>query len=117
MTRAIDIGSRLAVLGVLIWVSSVAAGADWPTHRYDAGRSAFSPEQLAPALHRQWTYVPRHAPRPAWPEPVREVGTGSDALVCHVSETGSYSSTLATLPVDPRPPTTATVPFNTAANA
>ncbi len=40
---------------------------DWPQWRYDAGRTAASPEELSPELFLQWV---RHlpAPRPAWPK-------------------------------------------------
>lgn len=62
----------MAVLAVAGFFLS-ALGADWPTYRHDAGRSGCTPEGLDHPLHRQWTYVPRHPPRPAWPEPVREV--------------------------------------------
>jgi outer membrane protein assembly factor BamB len=41
--------------------------ADWPTWRYDANRSASSPQELAPKLHLQWvrTFPPQ---KPAWPD-------------------------------------------------
>ena len=47
-----------------------ARGGDWPQYRYDASRSASSPEQLPATLHLQWV---RHlpAPRPAFPGEVR----------------------------------------------
>ena len=45
----------------------------WPAFRYDNARSGASPDRLPTPLHRQWTYVPRHKPRPAWPEPCKEV--------------------------------------------
>jgi len=45
-------------------------GADWPTWRYDMGRTASSPETLAPELHLQWSRE-MPAARPAWPEDVR----------------------------------------------
>ncbi len=72
----------LAVVGAIALGEAICAGpasiettwaADWPAYRNDVGRSSFTSEQLAGTLHRQWTYVPRHAPRPSWPEPVREV--------------------------------------------
>ncbi len=41
--------------------------ADWPQWRYDAGRTAASPEQLHDELHLQWTRrLP--PPEPAWPK-------------------------------------------------
>jgi len=44
-----------------------ASAADWPTWRYDAGRTAASPQELAAELHLQWI---RHLPppKPAWPK-------------------------------------------------
>ena len=43
---------------------------DWPMWRYDAYRSASSPENLPPDLHLQWTRrLP--TPRPAWPDEPR----------------------------------------------
>jgi len=43
-----------------------AAEGDWPTWRYDAGRTASSPLELPAALHLQWKReLP--APRPAFP--------------------------------------------------
>ena len=45
-------------------------GADWPQWRYDAGRTAASPEQLPAELHLQWVRE-YQAPRPAFPGEVR----------------------------------------------
>ena len=54
----------VSVVGTAI---APAPAADWPQWRYDAGRTAASPEVLAPELHLQWTR--RLAPpRPAWPK-------------------------------------------------
>jgi hypothetical protein len=53
-------------VGGLLLVGLGRAGAeDWPTWRYDAGRTAASPEELPGELHLQWV---RHlpVPRPAW---------------------------------------------------
>jgi outer membrane protein assembly factor BamB len=52
----------------LLAVESQAEGSqhDWPMWRYDAARSAASPQQLAEELHLQWVReLP--APSPAWP--------------------------------------------------
>ncbi|MCI0458080.1 MAG: PQQ-binding-like beta-propeller repeat protein [Gemmataceae bacterium] len=41
--------------------------ADWPTWRYDSGRTAASPQELAAKLHLQW--VREYPPlKPAWPD-------------------------------------------------
>ena len=52
------------VLGTLI-----AAAEDWPTWRYDKGRTAASPEALPDELHLQWVrqYTPRE---PVWDDPL-----------------------------------------------
>ena len=47
---------------------AAALGADWPTWRYDANRSAASPQELPAELHLQW--VRRSPPlKPAWHDP------------------------------------------------
>ncbi|MEJ2703895.1 MAG: PQQ-binding-like beta-propeller repeat protein [Sedimentisphaerales bacterium] len=46
---------------------AVAGAHDWPTWRYDAGRSAATPEELPAQLHLQWTRKLAR-PTPAWPE-------------------------------------------------
>lgn len=56
--------------------SAVASGlraADWPTYRHDLARSGVTEESLSAPLHRQWLYTAAHPPRPAWPEPGREL--------------------------------------------
>lgn len=52
-----------------IGFSSVATAEDWPMWRYDAGRSAASPNQLADQLHPQWTR-PGTARLQAWDDPL-----------------------------------------------
>src|SRR5437764_4714908 len=59
-----------AVLAALAWVACCplpTRAGDWPMYRYDANRSAASPEQLAATLHLQWV---RDLPplKPAWAE-------------------------------------------------
>ena len=41
--------------------SGAASAGDWPQWRYDAGRSAASPDEMPPALQLQWVrqYTPR----------------------------------------------------------
>jgi outer membrane protein assembly factor BamB len=50
-----------------LWFAPASArAADWPMWRYDAGRTAASPETLSETLHLQWVReLP--VPRPAWP--------------------------------------------------
>ncbi|NOZ21441.1 MAG: PQQ-binding-like beta-propeller repeat protein, partial [Planctomycetes bacterium] len=50
-----------------------AEAGSWPTYRADNARSGVSREPLKTPLHLQWAYTPRHAPRPAWPEPGKEM--------------------------------------------
>ncbi len=59
---------------IVVAGASVSAGSgDWPSYRHDLMRSGCSEEALAPQLHLQWTFQSPHAPRPAWPEPGREL--------------------------------------------
>ena len=62
-------GGWITVLLGLLPAAAIC-GADWPQYRYDAGRTAASPEELPPTLHLQWTRrFP--APRPVFPGEVR----------------------------------------------
>ena len=61
-----------ATLGAVPDFGSVQA-ADWPGYRGDNARRGSSSDSLQTPLHLQWTYVPRHRRRPAWPEPCKEV--------------------------------------------
>ena len=56
------------ILGSLVPVA--AFGGDWPQFRYDAGRTAASPEQLPDELHLEWSRE-FPTPRPAFPGEVR----------------------------------------------
>ena len=47
--------------------------ADWPTYRGNNARTGVGRQRLVPPLYLQWTHVSRHAPRPAWPEPGKEI--------------------------------------------
>lgn len=55
------------VITAVVVFSAVAQGADWPLWRYDAQRSAASPQELPPQLRLHWQ---RKLPRlkPAWPD-------------------------------------------------
>ncbi|MBN2314359.1 MAG: PQQ-binding-like beta-propeller repeat protein, partial [Sedimentisphaerales bacterium] len=53
---------------IVCWLfPTVVQGYDWPMWRYDAGRTAATPEELPTPLHLQWTRE-LAPPRPAWPE-------------------------------------------------
>ena len=55
-----------ALLALYAYSFLPAIAADWPTWRYDAGRTAATPEELPDQLHLQWVrQLP--TPRPAWP--------------------------------------------------
>ncbi len=62
----------LIAIGALcfIFADSASAG-DWPTFRYDSGRSASSPHKLPVELHHQWTrqYSPR---KTVWDDPLNQ---------------------------------------------
>jgi len=62
-----------------------AYGADWPDFRYDSARSGVSPDQLQSPLNLPWVHASRHAPRPAWPEPGRELNRIEFDYVYHVA--------------------------------
>ncbi len=56
------------ILAILVYATSISAQ-DWPMWRYDAGRTASSPEELPANLHLQWTrhYSPREM---VWDDPL-----------------------------------------------
>ena len=49
------------------------ADAAWPMYRRDKARSACATQALSTPLSLQWSHVSAHPPRPAWPEPGKEV--------------------------------------------
>ena len=65
---------RYAVTSVLIacWCSSLA-GDEWPAYRGDAQRTGVTGEPLLFPLHRQWVWQSPSPPRPAWPQPGKEL--------------------------------------------
>ena len=70
----------LVVLALLA-VALPACAEDWPMWRYDANRSAASPQELPAKLHLQWrrTYPPQRA---AWPDqPLMPFDTGYEPVV------------------------------------
>ena len=74
MSRRTRVASHPLAVAVLTLVAAgVAAAADWPAYRHDMARSGLTTEPLATPLHLQWTYQSEHKPRPAWPEPGREL--------------------------------------------
>jgi len=70
--------SPVSVLSALFVLSAVlpptmASAEDWPAYQRDAARSAVTAEGLEFPLSMVWTYEPTHPPRPAWPQPGKEV--------------------------------------------
>jgi outer membrane protein assembly factor BamB len=59
-----------AIMILALLLGTELFGADWPQFRYDAGRTAASPEELAEQLHLQWIRE-LHVPQPAFPLEVR----------------------------------------------
>jgi len=62
----------LATVVLLSFIQTVF-GADWPMYRFDAARTAATPESVPDNMELLWTYKSRHAPRPAWPKEERMV--------------------------------------------
>lgn len=66
----VALGRRYAMvaLPIALMLSStlIGAAADWPTWRYDAGRSASSPDELPADLNLQWT-LELPTPKACWP--------------------------------------------------
>ena len=60
--------ARLALVAALLGpLLSASRAGDWPQWRYDAGRTAATPDELPPRLHLQWRReLP--TPEPAWPD-------------------------------------------------
>jgi len=55
-------------------VLTTGAGAeDWPAYQKDSARSGVTAEGLPLPLARQWVYRPSQPPKPAWPEPGKEL--------------------------------------------
>lgn len=62
--------ATLAILILGLLFGTDVFGGDWPQFRYDAGRTAACPEELAEQLHLQWIRE-LGAPRPAFPLELR----------------------------------------------
>jgi len=66
MKFQIKIQKIFAVILCVVFSSTLGWPQDWPTWRYDAGRTAAAPEALTLPLHPQW--IRRLPPaQPAWP--------------------------------------------------
>ena len=63
----------LALVGTSLCAAKGLWAADWPAYLHDLARSGVTEDALPAPLHAQWIHQPAHAPRPAWPEPGREL--------------------------------------------
>ncbi len=61
------------LVALVVTASNGTQAADWPAYRHDLQRSGVTREVLSMPLHPHWTYQSAHQPRPAWPEPGREL--------------------------------------------
>ncbi len=64
---------RSAMILTMLHAGVLQAASDWPMYRSDNARSGCSTEKLSTPLFLQWSYKSSHRPRPAWPEPGKEV--------------------------------------------
>ncbi len=81
--------------GIFVLLVCSLSGAGWPMYRADPSRSGATDEHLKFPLTRVWTHRPAHAPRPAWPEPGKELNrmdfdtafqpVAADGMVCFAS--------------------------------
>ena len=67
------IAIALGGLMVLTFLAAPSAADDWPSYKADAAKSSVSREKLAFPLKQIWVYEPSQPPRPAWPQPGREL--------------------------------------------
>ncbi|MHC4993735.1 MAG: PQQ-binding-like beta-propeller repeat protein, partial [Planctomycetota bacterium] len=61
----------MLIIGIMVTPAHHLAAGDWPTFRYDAGRTASSPHALPEELRLQWirAYTPR---KTAWDDPLNQ---------------------------------------------
>ena len=63
----------LALAAAVLLGAGVAPGEDWPAYKADAARSGTTTEAVRCPLTKLWTFLPAQPPRPAWPQPGKEV--------------------------------------------
>ncbi len=63
---------ELTLMAAIVGWTALAAHADWPMYRADVARSGISSQRVELPLAARWTYQASQAPRPAWPDPVKE---------------------------------------------
>jgi len=59
-------------LAAALLVTSIRAE-DWPAYKKDPARSGVTAESLSFPLAERWVYQPSQPPKPAWPEPGKEL--------------------------------------------
>lgn len=57
----------------------------WKTYRHDGSRTAVTSEYIPSELALKWTYIPVHAPKPAWYTPAEEMPRTNSDNAYHVS--------------------------------
>ena len=56
-------------LFLVYFFPALQLSAGWPTYMADNQRSGVSKETIQFPLFEKWTFLPKHAPQPAWPAP------------------------------------------------
>ena len=98
MKRKTRMTITLVVLGTSFAVAKGLWAADWPAYRHDLARSGVTEDGLSLPLHPQWVYTAAHPPRPAWPEPGRELNRLAFDYAYEVTAAGSTASLRRTVP-------------------
>lgn len=73
----------LMCFGTVFGFCAAAHAEGWPTYRHDIARKGASMEVVRPPLSEAWVFKPQHAPKPAWPLPVREIPRNHDDDAYH----------------------------------
>ena len=63
----------LLILAIQFLLAASLCAGDWPAYKLDAARSGVAVEGLSFPLAERWVYEPTQSPRPAWPEPGKEL--------------------------------------------
>jgi len=73
--RRLSVGAVCIAAAVTLPATAVRAPADsdWPCFRANSARTGANAAQVEFPLRKAWRYAAAHAPRPAWPEPGREL--------------------------------------------
>jgi outer membrane protein assembly factor BamB len=63
--------NRFASVLIIACCCHPVLAVDWTTWRADSQRSGFTADSLPANMSLHWTWIPQHAPRPAWPRDER----------------------------------------------